>query len=84
MPVRASNTVGILTTKLKNLRYELKRWDRSLSQIKTLIQKCNEVILVLDKLEDERDLSRPEFNFRNVVKSHLKNLLYVQSEYWKK
>ena len=50
-PVRASNSAGILTTKFKNLRYELERWGRSLSQLKALIEKCNGVILVMDQLE---------------------------------
>ena len=75
--MRARNSAGILTAKFKNLRYELKRWGRILSQLKALIEKCNGVILVMDQLEDERDLSRLEFNFRNIVKDHLKKLLYI-------
>ena len=83
-PVRAANIAGVITAKLKNLRYELKKWGRTLSKIKLLIAKCNKVIMLLDQIEDERSLSRPEFNFRNIVKTHMKKLLYVQSEYWKK
>jgi hypothetical protein len=41
------------------------------------------VIFLLDQIEDARDLTRPEFNFRNIVKSHLKHQLQVQSDYWK-
>jgi hypothetical protein len=55
----------------------------NLYHLKDLIGKCNYVILLLDQLEDERDLSRPEFNFRNIVKAHLKKLLQLQSDYWK-
>ncbi|XP_071685019.1 uncharacterized protein [Lolium perenne] len=83
-PVRSSSAAGILSAKLKNLRYELKRWGKSLSAIKQLILKCNQAILILDQLEDERELSRPEFNFRNIVKEHLKALMQSQSDYWKK
>jgi hypothetical protein len=82
-PVKPLSASGIITAKLKNLRYELKRWGKNLSHLKDLIGKCNYVILLLDQLEDERDLSRPEFNFRNIVKVHLKKLLQLQSDYWK-
>jgi hypothetical protein len=44
----------------------------NLSHLKDLIAKCNYVILLLDQLEDDRDLRRPKFNFRNIVKVHLK------------
>jgi hypothetical protein len=83
VPVRAKSSSGIITAKLKNLRYELKRWGKSLSHFKNLVAKCNHVIFLLDQLEDARDLSTPEFNFRNIVKSHLKHLRQVQSDYWK-
>jgi hypothetical protein len=83
VPVRAKSSSGIITAKLKNLRYELKRWGKSLSHFKDLVAKCNHVIFLLDQIEDARDLTRPEFNFRNIVKSHLKHLLQIQSDYWK-
>jgi hypothetical protein len=83
IPVRAKSSAGIITAKLKNLRYELKRWGKNLSHFKDLITKCNQVIFLLDQLEETRDLSRPEFNFRNIVKGHLKRLLQIQSDYWK-
>jgi hypothetical protein len=35
-------------------------------------------------LEDDRELSKPEFSFRNIVKEHLKFLLQTQSDYWRK
>ena len=82
-PVRSSSAVGRISAKLKNVRYELKRWGRSLSHIKILIEKCNWVILFLDQLEDRRQLSVIEFNFRNIVKTHLKKLLRQQYDYWR-
>jgi exonuclease III len=82
-PVKPLSASSVITTKFKNLRYELKRWGFFLSHLKDLIGKCNYVILLLDQLEDERDLSRPEFNFRNIVKAHLKKLLQFQYDYWK-
>jgi hypothetical protein len=83
-PGRADSATGILTTKFKNLRHELKRWGKNLSHIKLLIDNSNKVILILDKLEEERELTSPEFNFRNIVKVHIKRLLQIQSDYWKK
>ena len=82
-PVRATSSVAQIAAKLKGLRYVLKRWGKSLSHIKVLIQKCNWVILFLDQLEELRSLIVPEFNFRNIVKAHLKKLLRQQSDYWK-
>jgi hypothetical protein len=55
-----------------------------LSKLKALIQNCNKVILLLDTLEEERPLSRPEFNFRNIVKLHLDELLKAECTYWRK
>jgi hypothetical protein len=34
-------------------------------------------------LKEERTLSSPEFNFRNIVKVHMKELLQKQFDYWK-
>ena len=82
-PTKCVSSVGTISAKLKSLRYELKRWGKSLSHIKTLIYKCNMVIFFFDQLEDLRVLSTPEFNFRNIVKAHIKKLLQIQSDYWK-
>jgi mannosylglycoprotein endo-beta-mannosidase len=38
----------------------------------------------LDGLEEKRPLFRSEFNFRNVVKLHLDDLLLAECRYWKK
>jgi hypothetical protein len=75
---------AILADKLKSLRFELKKWHLSLARLKGLIQNCNKVILLLDELEEKRPLFRPEFNFRNVVKLHLDDMLLAECKYWKK
>lgn len=67
----------------KRLRYDLRKWYTSLSKMKLLIQACNSMILAFDNLEDQRALSRPEFNFRKIVKLHLEGLLHLQFIYWK-
>jgi hypothetical protein len=81
--VKPSSIAKVITVKFKNVRYELMKWGRNLSQLKLLIEKCNKVIFILDEIEETRQLSRAEFNFRNIVKVHLKGLLSTQSVYWK-
>jgi mannosylglycoprotein endo-beta-mannosidase len=75
---------AVIANKLKSLRYDIKKWQTSLSRLKTLIQKCNKVILLLDELEENRPLFRVEFNFRKLVKLHLEELLLAECNYWKK
>jgi hypothetical protein len=56
----------------------------SLAKIKMIIQNCNKVISLLDQLEEERPLFCSEFNFRQIVKEHLDDLLKAECNYWKK
>jgi mannosylglycoprotein endo-beta-mannosidase len=74
----------ILADKLKSLCFDLKKWHLSLAHLKGLIQNCNKDILLLDELEEKCPLFCPEFNFRNVVKLHLDDLLLAECKYWKK
>ena len=75
---------AVIMDKLKSLRFALKKWQKGLSHIKSLIEKCNWVILWLDDLEDWRRLSIPEKNFRNLCKMHHEHLLHLQFLYWRK
>jgi hypothetical protein len=68
----------VLDDELKSLRFEIKKWQVSLSKLKQLIQKCNQVILFLGDIEEKRPLYRTGFNFRNVVKMHLDDLLLAE------
>mgnify|MGYP000863857686 FL=1 len=79
-----SHISAVIMDKLKSLRFALKKWQKGLSHIKGLIEKCNWVILWLDDLEDSRPLFLPESNFRKLVKSHHDHLLHLQFLYWKK
>lgn len=80
----AKNSAALLCKKLKNLRYALKSWSRGVSRLSILIQNCNQTITELDGLEDQRQLSIPEANFRKIVKAHLLKLLQYQNDYWRK
>ena len=83
-PSRKTHISAIIVDKLKALRFALKKWQKGLPHIKRLIEKCNWVILWLDNLEDKRSLSRPEFNFRKIIKMHHEHLLHIQYLYWRK
>jgi hypothetical protein len=54
----------------------------SISKLKVLTQKCNRVILILDTLEENRNLFTSKFNFRSIVKQHLEELLLIGCNYW--
>jgi hypothetical protein len=55
-----------------------------LPKLKALIKSCNEVLLMLDKLEENRPLNTPEKNFRIIHKNHIAKLLKNQKDYWKR
>jgi hypothetical protein len=73
-----------LSTKFKLLRRMLRRWAQNLSNLKKQIQVCNEVVLILDKLEENRRLFCAKKNFRNILKGHITKLLQCQKEYWRR
>jgi mannosylglycoprotein endo-beta-mannosidase len=83
-PSRKAYSSAVLADKVKTLRYDLKHWKVNISEIKLLIQNCNKVIVLLDTLEEERPLFRTEFNFHQIVKRHLDDLLRAKCSYWKK
>ncbi|KAG2639909.1 hypothetical protein PVAP13_2KG050716 [Panicum virgatum] len=82
--IRATNSVTKLTAKLKMLRKVLKKWSKGISKINNLIQQCNEVLSVLDKLEEQMTLFIRESNFRTILKKHILSLLKFKHEYWRK
>lgn len=49
-----------------------------------MIKNCNEVLAILDKLEEQRQLYTQEHNFRNILKQHIITVLKYQNEYWRK
>ncbi|KAJ1296036.1 hypothetical protein BS78_01G268200 [Paspalum vaginatum] len=69
--------------KLKNVRFELKKWSKRLSNLKTLISNCNKVIFCLDALENYMPLFFTEWNLRSLVQLQQQKLLKAQNIYWK-
>lgn len=82
--VRGQNVAGRIAAKFKNLRRGLKKWSQHISKLAKLIKNCNEVLEVLDKLEDQRQLCIQERNFKKILKKHILTLLKYQNEYWRK
>jgi hypothetical protein len=58
----------------------LKKWAKGLSKLKEQIKTCNSILLVIDKLEENRPLNPPERNFRNILKGFIQKLLQHQRE----
>jgi len=81
--VSATNSATKLVAKFKILRINLKKWSKSISKINNLIKSCDDILLVLDKLEDLRELFIQEHNFRKIQKEHINKLLHYRQEYWK-
>jgi len=82
--VRGSNAATRITAKFKLLRRAIKRWTKGMAQLSNLIKECNSVLLILDKLEEQRPLFIQERNFRIILRRHILTLLKYQKEYWKK
>src|SRR6266498_795732 len=83
-PNQNPETTRYICSKLKSLRRDLKNWSKQLSNLNEAIDNSNKAIFFIDTLEDLRLLSRPEQNFRLILKRHMLNLLHYRSLYWRK
>jgi hypothetical protein len=70
-----------ITAKFKNLRRVLRDWKQTLSGLKDNIQNVKLVLSFLNLLEEFRDLSLPEWNFRKLLENKLISLLQQQKAY---
>jgi hypothetical protein len=73
--IRTSTSVTKIVDKFKLLRKMLKIWSKSISRINNMIDQCNEVLSVMDKLEEQGTLFTQERNFRDILKKHIPKLL---------
>lgn len=72
-----------INAKFKNLRRILKAWNANLPNLASAIQNSKNTIKLLDIMEEFRDLTVDEWNFRAQIEAHLQNLLNQQKIYWK-
>jgi hypothetical protein len=83
LPSSHSDKAKRISSKFKTLRRILKAWKNQLPSLAKTIKNCKEVILFLDTLEENRDLSLEEWNFRSLVSQQLESLLAQEKAYWK-
>ena len=71
----------VLTAKFKSLRNALRNWQSQLSNLKITIENVKLVFSFLDSIEEWRDLTLQEWNFRDILNLKLTNLLHQQMVY---
>jgi hypothetical protein len=73
-----------VTAKFKSLRCALKQWKQNLSSLnKEIISNVKLVLTFVNFLEEFRDLSLVEWNFKRLLEDKLISLLKQQKAYWK-
>jgi hypothetical protein len=72
-----------VAAKLKNLRSKIRQWQKNIKSLASLISTTMLVLQFLDTLEEFRDLSIMEWNFRILVRRNIDLLLNLQNDYWK-
>jgi hypothetical protein len=83
VPINQSNKAKMVTTKLENLRRVLRAWQGQLSNLNTTINNNKVMLSFLDMIEESRDLTLEEWNFKKIILDHLGSLLEQQRIYWK-
>lgn len=82
-PVHCTDTAKSLTAKFKNVIKVLKDWKQTLSSLMKNINNFKLVRSFMNLLEEFRDLSIIEWNFKKLLESKLITLLQQQKAYWK-
>jgi hypothetical protein len=75
LTVRPMDSAKKLMAKFKNLRRVLRCWYAQISNLATAIHNNKLVLSFMDNVEEFRDLSLEEWNFRQLVQVHLSGLL---------
>jgi hypothetical protein len=83
IPVTCSDPAKIIMAKFKNLRRVLRSWQQHISSLSLLMEKIKVLLQFMEILEEYRDLSVQEWNFKAILKEKLSSLLDQQRIYWK-
>jgi hypothetical protein len=67
---------------LKKLRQVFREWQANLTSLAKTIEHNKLCLRFMDILEEFRDLSLQEWNFRQILKENLEKLLEQQMIYW--
>lgn len=82
-PHYITDPARIIIAKFKKLRGVLKQWQQTLSSLKEAIHNVKLVLSFLNMLEEYRNLSLIEWNFRKILEGKWISLLQQQKAYWK-
>jgi hypothetical protein len=82
-PIFLQDKARTISKKFQNLRSILKSWSQSFSSLKLCIANISMTIQFLENLEDHRDLTLEEWNFREILRGKLLHPLELQRIYWK-
>jgi hypothetical protein len=83
VPTFQTDSAKILSAKFKNLRRVLKAWQSQISNLKANIANVKSVLILRGILEEYKDLTVHEWNFRIVLQDKYTFLLRQQQIYWK-
>ena len=83
IPTQQTDAAKVLSAKFKTLKRVLSAWQAQLSSLKTNISNVKLVPHLLEIIEELRDLSIEEWNFKSILEMKLLDLLHQQKIYWK-
>ena len=83
IPIDQTDKAKIISAKFKNLRRVIKACQSNLSSLKQNIANVKLVLSLLTMIEEFRDLSIMEWNFKSLLEKKLLFLLKQQRIYWK-
>jgi hypothetical protein len=82
LPTQQQDSAKNIGAKFKSLRRIFKTWKNQLPNLAATIRSTKETIQLLDIIEEIRDLTLEEWNFRSILNTHLQSLLHQQRIYW--
>ena len=83
LPLPQLDMAKLITEKFKNVRRVIRAWQSHLSSLKANISNVKLIITFMGLLEEFRDLTLEEWNFRKILDEKLISLLQQQRIYWK-
>jgi hypothetical protein len=78
-----SDSTRQITYKFQDIRYGLKKWSKHISNLNQTINNCSFILSMLDGIEDQRNLSVAEHNFKKILENHTRKLMEAKRIYWK-
>ena len=81
IPTFQTDVAKRLTAKFKNLRRVLKAWQQNISSLSATISNVKLVFSFMEILEEHRDLSLEEWNFKDILNERLVALVHQQKIY---